>query len=177
MIDIIKRAVISIGIFLGVLHSQVDPVLYSRIFKLGQDIYFTAEIEQAVNKDIEELILSSNKVEITINIICGSTEKYNKSFTHSIFYLPTKKTFSIYYSETDTSHTTVDKKAAFTIFNRFYRIKILNFNEFEGLKNKTIYIKASISMKDSKNFDINLLWNYKKPENIFTLSSLKEIPY
>lgn len=177
MTDWLRDVIISLGVFLGLVSPQTDPVLNCRIFRQKDSIYYTAEIENAINSDVQELILASNKLAIYITAMVGEYDESGLENYHIIFYDLKKDEFEIYYSETNKYHRTNNSEAAFIIFKNFYNIPIIDIFRFQQLNVKRIRIKVEIRIMDETNFDAKVLWNYKEPSITFEYNSIYEIPY
>ena len=175
MVRVVRTIVVSLGLFLGILKPQTDPILECRLFRTDRAIHLSMEVANGVNEDVEELVLSGNPVEIDVAIYCGNLDRI--TYSNILSYSPLKEEFTVYRSATDTSHRTISREAAFSIFVSFYDLYICPVSTFVGMKKMSVRIEAVIMLPEDSSFDALALWNYRTTEKAFNYSRITEIPF
>lgn len=168
-----REFLLSLGVLLGVVAAQPDPVLAARLFRDSKAMYATVEVHNGLGKDALELVRAGDTLRLILEYrldggaagICA----------HEISYDPLSRVFQVKLSETQGIHQTTNGEAAADIFCRFYGLRI------EALTNLRPPLQADFAVRlvDASNLELDsaVLWNYRSPTTSLRLATLSELPW
>lgn len=137
--------------------------LVSLIFR--NNIVFKTQLIDAFENDFESVFKSGKQIDIyfDIQIQIQGREPFSETFIHSILFDPLKQYYSIYLQEKDEELKTDNIKELKKLISK------VEYN-YSGRRSKEMIISITsylpkIKLDDSgKNYDLMMLWNFKKPK-------------
>ena len=168
-----REFLLSLGVLLGVVAAQPDPVLAARLFRDSQALYATAEIKNGLGASALDLVKAGDTLRLILEYRLDSGA--NSLSAHEISFDPLSQVYRVKLSETQGIHQTVSAEAAADIFCRFYGLRL------EALANLRLPLRADFSVRliDASNLEVEsaVLWNYRSPQTTLRLATLSELPW
>jgi hypothetical protein len=168
-----REFLLSLGVLLGVVAAQPDPVLGARLYRDAQSLYATAEVRDGLGKDALALVTAGDTLRLVLEYqLEGGLPRL---CAHEISYDPISRIYQVKLSETQGLHQTTSAEAAADIFCRFYGIRV------EAIANLRPPLRADFTARlvDATKLDVESagLWNYRSPQASVSLPSLTELAW
>jgi hypothetical protein len=175
MAEFFKSVVLSIGVFLGVLQPHTAPEVDARLFRDDKAIYLVAKIQEPLDSDLEDLIRSGNKVQISVAIELPDGKTVTEY--HDINYNLRRGDYSVYCTEKWVTYRNPQLEVAIILFLNFDKIKLFSVAELVDQEKQDVKAVFSITLPEDLSVDGSSLWSYKHPTYSTSFTSVTEIPY
>lgn len=165
-----KGLVLGAAAALGLAPGGAPPELELRAFRDAEALYASAELLDLPGKDLARVVDSSFalRVKATFRAGRGAVEAYRDLRYDGLSY-------RVYVSETGTSHTTADAKAAWAIASRFSRIRLAELGALAFPLD--LGCKVILLLPSDPGYDPMVVWGYKPAAAIAELDSPAYVPY
>jgi len=137
--------------------------LVSLIFR--NNIVFKTELVKAFDNDFESVFKSGKQIDIyfDVQIQIQGSDAFSETFIHSVLFDPLKQYYSVYLQEKDEELKTDNIKELKKMISKVeYSYSGIRSNGM--IVSITSYLPKIRLDDSSKNYDLMILWNFKKPK-------------
>jgi hypothetical protein len=181
MDDAFRAFILGLGILLGFVEGGKDPALAARLYRNDEAVFLSAEVREFVSPSMRKLVDSGNEVTIILSVLrdgapMGSVERTLKRTGNGTI------SFRVSSSSDPRALETPDEEAAYILLGQFPAIEIdkaADLEKYFAKEKPTLRISAyaSVRVGGAGADESSVLWNYKRPNRVFSLRSLTEVPY
>jgi hypothetical protein len=132
---------------------------------IGSKIYVSAQLENAFENDFDEIFKSGQRVDIffKIEIFNHDGKTHEREFRHAVIFDPLKKYYNVFLEEQNLQTVITDYDELIESISQveYY----YNGDKYEGGHvTLTAYMKKIKLQKLKKEYDLMMLWKFKKPK-------------
>ena len=137
--------------------------LVSLIFQ--KNIVFKTQLVEAFENDFESVFKSGKQIDIffDVHIRIQGREPFTETFKHSVLFDPLKQYYSVYIQETDEESKTDNIEELKNLISKI-EYSYSGRRSAEMIVSITSYLPKIQLDNSGKNYDLMMLWNFKKPK-------------
>jgi hypothetical protein len=178
MQDSFRAFVLGLGMLLGLVEGGTDPALAARLHRDRECVMVSAEITNGVSKSLKELVTSGNAISMELHL--ERDGRVLADLRHTIVYLPDEKIWQVSRAEDGRTLKSSNEAAAYLLLTRWDSVRaegIAPYLDIAPGDHLRVMARATIQVNNAPWEDSRLLWNYKRPERVFKLRSVTEVPF
>jgi len=169
---LIKGLILSVGVWLGIIGTPIDPALDIDIWRSEEVVLIDAVVENAESAALDRVLMSGNPLLLTLTIDEGRTIQ----LVHRLVYDPARRFFT-FTDEKEESRIFGEPFVALLHFFSFRRIPVFSVDRFSGENSVELQIRADIAVENLEEADPNWLWGYHPLLRRFHFHGEQEIPF
>jgi hypothetical protein len=181
------RFFLSIGVALGLIAGQADPLLAARVLREGPiagadsevSLVAEAEIQRAYSKGSQELVESGSvvAVRVTAELVATGGRTWKAEATRTLAWDPRSKSYLVGIPAEARTIALDSVEAAMTLASRCPGLTLCPVSTLGSGGQVTLV--ASVGLIDAAGHwhEAPVLWNYVRPQQSYSFSSPRELPF